>query len=175
MDDHLHLTVDYEPSSSTKQLWLSTRKDKNKKEYSFDGFTQRLSMYGLFATHNFRNDLWLFRVAMLLEIAGGIVIALTAGGGLLIFGTLLTSIAIDIILAIGLHMKVGEICRYENEKNVAMNKWQKMSEKFSFTKEDTNNDIEFNRVLWHGLKGDIPFPGPTRAAFVIPVATGDDD
>ncbi len=61
------------------------------------------------------------------------------------------------------------------EKNVAMNKWQKMSENFSFTKEDTNNDVEFNRVLWHGLKGEIPFPGPTRAAFVIPVTTGDDD
>ena len=61
-----------------------------------------------------------------------------------------------------------------NEKNVAMNKWQKMSEQFSFTKEDTNNDIEFNRVLWHGLKGDIPFPGPTRAAFVIPLK-GEED
>jgi hypothetical protein len=46
---------------------------------------------------------------------------------------------------------------------------------FSFVKEDTNNDIEFNRVLWHGLKGDIPFPGPTRAAFVIPMAGDDDD
>ena len=63
-----------------------------------------------------------------------------------------------------------------DEKNVAVNKWQKMSEKFSFTKEDTNNDIEFNRVLWHGLKGDIAFPGPTRAAFVIPMkGDGDDD
>ncbi len=61
-----------------------------------------------------------------------------------------------------------------NEKNVAMNEWQKRSEKFSFEKEDTNNDIEFNWVLWHGLKGDVPFPGPTRAAFIIPVATEDD-
>lgn len=62
-----------------------------------------------------------------------------------------------------------------NEKNVAMNKWQKMSEQFYFTKEDTNNDIEFNRVLWHGLKGDVAFPGPTRAAFVIPLKGDDDD
>jgi YVTN family beta-propeller protein len=62
-----------------------------------------------------------------------------------------------------------------DEKNVAMNKWQKMSEQFSFVKEDSNNDIEFNRVLWHGLKGDIPFPGPTRAAFVIPIKDDDDD
>ena len=62
-----------------------------------------------------------------------------------------------------------------DEKNVAVNQWQKKSEQFSFVKEDTNNDIEFNRVLWHGLKGDIPFPGPTRAAFVIPMADDDDD
>jgi hypothetical protein len=33
-------------------------------------------------------------------------------------------------------------------------------------KEDTNNDVEFNMVLWHGLKGDIPFPGPRRAGFL---------
>ncbi|GHN02726.1 hypothetical protein WSM22_42150 [Cytophagales bacterium WSM2-2] len=61
------------------------------------------------------------------------------------------------------------------EKNVAMSKWQKMSEQFTFEKEDSNNDIEFNRVLWHGLKGDIAFPGPTRAAFVIPMKEADDD
>jgi hypothetical protein len=62
-----------------------------------------------------------------------------------------------------------------NEKNVAVNKWQKMSERFSFAKEDTNNDVEFNRVLWHGLKGDVAFPGPTRAAFVTPLTEEDDD
>ena len=60
-----------------------------------------------------------------------------------------------------------------DEKNVAVNEWQKKSERFNFTKEDSNNDIEFNRVLWHGLKGDVPFPGPTRAAFVV--AMGDED
>jgi YVTN family beta-propeller protein len=61
-----------------------------------------------------------------------------------------------------------------SEKNVAINEWQKKSEKFSFVKEDTNNDIEFNQVLWHGLKGSIPFPGPTRSAFVVPVSDHDD-
>jgi YVTN family beta-propeller protein len=61
------------------------------------------------------------------------------------------------------------------EKNVAINIWQKKSEAFNFKKEDANNDVEFNRVLWHGLKGDVPFPGPTRAAFVVPVAGDDDD
>jgi YVTN family beta-propeller protein len=62
-----------------------------------------------------------------------------------------------------------------DERNVAVNQWQKKSEQFNFAKEDSNNDIEFNRVLWHGLKGDVPFPGPTRAAFVVAVTEGDDD
>lgn len=54
-----------------------------------------------------------------------------------------------------------------NEKNVAVNKWQQRSEAFNLTKEDAVPDLEFNIVLWHGLKGDhIPFPGPKRAAFV---------
>ncbi|HEY8893519.1 MAG TPA: beta-propeller fold lactonase family protein [Niastella sp.] len=54
-----------------------------------------------------------------------------------------------------------------NEKNVAVNKWQQQSEAFNLTKEDAVPDLEFNIVLWHGLKGDhIPFPGPKRAAFV---------
>jgi YVTN family beta-propeller protein len=62
-----------------------------------------------------------------------------------------------------------------NEKNVAVNQWQKKSEQFSFAKEDSNNDIEFNRVLWHGLKGNVSFPGPTRAAFINELAEDDDD
>ena len=52
------------------------------------------------------------------------------------------------------------------EKNVAMNEWQKRSEQFDFTKEDAIPDMEFNVVLWYGLKGDqVIFPGPRRAAF----------
>ena len=31
-----------------------------------------------------------------------------------------------------------------------------------------HNDLEFNRVLWHGLKGNQPYPGPRRAAFILP-------
>jgi len=54
-----------------------------------------------------------------------------------------------------------------NEKNTAVNKWQQRSEAFNLKKEDAVPDLEFNIVLWHGLKGDeIPFPGPKRAAFV---------
>ena len=63
-----------------------------------------------------------------------------------------------------------------NEKNTAMNEWQRRSEKFDLTKEDAVPDLEFNVVLWHGLKGsDIPFPGPKRAAFFKPVKKGDKD
>ena len=53
------------------------------------------------------------------------------------------------------------------EKNTAMNEWQRRSEKFNLTKEDAVPDLEFNIVLWHGIKGsDIPFPAPRRAAFL---------
>lgn len=62
-----------------------------------------------------------------------------------------------------------------NEKNTALNEWQRRSEKFNFAKEDSNNDVEFNRVLWHGIKGDVPFPGPRRAAFLKIRAEEEDD
>ena len=62
-----------------------------------------------------------------------------------------------------------------NQKNTVLNEWQRRSEKFNFAKEDSNNDIEFNKVLWHGIKGNIPFPGPKRAAFLKIEADGDDD
>jgi len=53
-----------------------------------------------------------------------------------------------------------------NDKNTAMNEWQRRSEKFNLAKEDAVPDLEFNYVLWHGIKGDqVPFPGPKRAAF----------
>ncbi|MES2880725.1 MAG: bifunctional YncE family protein/alkaline phosphatase family protein [Bacteroidota bacterium] len=54
-----------------------------------------------------------------------------------------------------------------NDKNTALNKWQKLSETFNLASEDANPDLEFNIVLWHAVKGEgIPFPGPKRAAFV---------
>jgi len=54
-----------------------------------------------------------------------------------------------------------------NQKNTAMNEWQRRSEQFNLTKEDAVPDMEFNLVLWHGIKGsDISFPAPKRAAFV---------
>jgi len=57
-----------------------------------------------------------------------------------------------------------------NEINSATTEWQKRSEKFDFTKEDSNDDVEFNRVLWHGIKGARPYPGPRRSAFVMPLS-----
>ena len=63
-----------------------------------------------------------------------------------------------------------------NKRNTAINEWQKRSEKFNFAKEDANNDIEFNKVLWHAIKGNVPFPGPKRAAFLkLKEEDGDDD
>jgi DNA-binding beta-propeller fold protein YncE len=62
------------------------------------------------------------------------------------------------------------------EVNTAMNEWQRLSDKMDFVKEDAVPDLEFNRVLWHGLKGDnVPFPGPKRAAFYKPVKKADKD
>jgi YVTN family beta-propeller protein len=62
------------------------------------------------------------------------------------------------------------------ETNTAMNEWQRRSEKFNLAKEDAVPDLEFNIVLWHGLKGsNTPFPGPKRAAFFKQTKTADDD
>jgi hypothetical protein len=54
------------------------------------------------------------------------------------------------------------------EVNTVRNEWQQKSEKLNFVVEDSNNDYEFNKILWHGLKGNIPYPAPRRAAFVTP-------
>lgn len=60
--------------------------------------------------------------------------------------------------------------------NTAMNEWQLRSEKFNLAKEDAVPDLEFNIVLWYGLKGDkVPFPGPKRAAFFKAIKKADDD
>lgn len=54
-----------------------------------------------------------------------------------------------------------------DEKNVAVNEWQRRSELFDFAHEDAVPDMEFNVVLWYGLKGDHrPMPAPRRAAFL---------
>ncbi|HLF34929.1 MAG TPA: bifunctional YncE family protein/alkaline phosphatase family protein [Cyclobacteriaceae bacterium] len=54
-----------------------------------------------------------------------------------------------------------------DERNTAMNKWQRMSEEFYFGKEDRAPDAEFNQVLWFAIKGDgYACPPPVRSAFI---------
>ncbi len=51
------------------------------------------------------------------------------------------------------------------------------NEKFSFQKEDANDDLKFNEVIWHSVRGDLPMPAPVHAGFVWsrPNARDDDD
>lgn len=61
------------------------------------------------------------------------------------------------------------------EKNIASNQWQQKSDSFDWSKEDAIPDMEFNYVLWYGLKGEqAVFPGPRRAAF-FKMGEEDDD
>ena len=53
-----------------------------------------------------------------------------------------------------------------DDRNMVVNEWQRRSEKFNFAKEDAIPDMQFNEVLWYGIKGNtIPLPAPKRAAF----------
>ncbi len=54
-----------------------------------------------------------------------------------------------------------------DQKNTALNEWQRLSDSYNFVKEDAVPDVEFNEVLWYAVKGTaVPFPGPKRAAFL---------
>ena len=62
-----------------------------------------------------------------------------------------------------------------NERNIAMNKWQQMSEDFDFTKEDRAPDMPFNEVLWVAVKGEKSVcPPPVHAAFLNTSKDNDD-
>ena len=55
-----------------------------------------------------------------------------------------------------------------DERNLAQNKWQQMSETFDFSLEDRVNDAAFNEVIWKAVKGlDSPCPPAVRAAFFM--------
>jgi hypothetical protein len=55
-----------------------------------------------------------------------------------------------------------------DDKNLAVSKWQQLSETFDFTAEDRVNDSEFNEVIWRAVKGpDSPCPPSVRAAFLV--------
>jgi DNA-binding beta-propeller fold protein YncE len=60
-----------------------------------------------------------------------------------------------------------------NEKNTALNEWQRKSEGFDFSKEDRIPDREFTEVIWKAVKGiNAAVPAPKRSAFV---RIGEDD
>lgn len=62
-----------------------------------------------------------------------------------------------------------------DEKNLAENKWQKLSETFNFAVEDRVNDADFNEVIWRAVKGlDSPCPPIVRAAFFMSEAEDED-
>lgn len=63
-----------------------------------------------------------------------------------------------------------------DEKNMVMNKWQRKSETFDFSKEDAAPDLEFSEVIWYAIKGEgVPFPGPRRSAFLKVKEEEEDD
>ena len=48
--------------------------------------------------------------------------------------------------------------------------------KFNFAKEDMNDDIKFNEVIWRSVRGaDNPMPAPVHAGFVMARVGGKDD
>jgi YVTN family beta-propeller protein len=54
-----------------------------------------------------------------------------------------------------------------NEKNIAVNEWQRRSEALDFSMEDRAPDREFNEILWAAVKGiTVPFPAVRHAAFL---------
>jgi YVTN family beta-propeller protein len=61
------------------------------------------------------------------------------------------------------------------ERNIAMNKWQKMSEKLDFSKEDRAPDPIFNEIIWYAMKGNEDCPPPVHAAFFNLTESEDDD
>ena len=49
-------------------------------------------------------------------------------------------------------------------------------EKFNFAKEDANDDLKFNEVVWRSVKGaNSPMPAPVHAGFVLARKGGDQD
>jgi phospholipase C len=49
-----------------------------------------------------------------------------------------------------------------DEKNPQVGALAEASKKLVLEKEDMSNDDLFNRILWGAIKGDKPYPGPTR-------------
>ena len=49
-----------------------------------------------------------------------------------------------------------------DERNPRRGALAEASQKLTLKKEDTSDDDLFNRILWGAIKGDKPYPGPTR-------------
>ncbi|HET9137676.1 MAG TPA: bifunctional YncE family protein/alkaline phosphatase family protein, partial [Candidatus Kapabacteria bacterium] len=62
-----------------------------------------------------------------------------------------------------------------NEKNTAMNEWQRKSEQFDFGAEDRVPEAAFNEVLWYAVKGESICPAPVHAAFFTATKNDEDD
>jgi hypothetical protein len=61
------------------------------------------------------------------------------------------------------------------EKNPPNTRGAAISAQMNFAREDANDDQLFNHVLWAALRGDDSvMPAPVHAAFVRPIAGGDD-
>lgn len=63
-----------------------------------------------------------------------------------------------------------------DDVNLKRDKWQAMSENYDFNTEDNVPDVEFNQVLWHGIKGEkAVYPSLRRSAFLTYSKSGEDD
>ena len=66
-----------------------------------------------------------------------------------------------------------------DDKNIAYNKWQKMSDEMDFSAEDRAPDAALNQILWVAVKGEqSACPAPVHAAFLrlnTTAAKDDDD
>lgn len=62
-----------------------------------------------------------------------------------------------------------------SEQNTAYSDAARRSESLNFAEVDTNDDNEFNDILWKGIKGDLAqLPPPRRSAFVRIVISDED-
>jgi hypothetical protein len=53
-----------------------------------------------------------------------------------------------------------------DEKNPPRTALAEASKKLRLEKEDLSDDDLFNRILWGAIKGDLPYPGPTRMSML---------
>ena len=63
-----------------------------------------------------------------------------------------------------------------DERNSPLAWGAKEAAKMNFAKEDANDDLLLNEMVWRSVRGpDSPMPAPVRAAFVFSASSDDDD